>query len=163
MKVVRRQKQAPKTKKRATAEPPAATEEGRLSRLGISVPVSLLDQFSELMTEKNWGNRSDAVRHLMRQALIEEAIADPDAQAVGTLTLIYDHHVGQLNDRLTNIQHHHYEQIVSTLHVHLDHDNCLEVIVLRGRAAEIRRLADSITGTRGIRHGKLTLTSATPL
>ena len=132
----------------------------RLSRLGISVPDSLLNQFDRLMAEKKWGNRSDAVRHLMREALIGEAVADPNAEAVGTLTLIYDHHVRQLNDRLTDIQHDHHDQIVSTLHVHLDHHNCLEVVVLRGPAGEIRRLADSLSGTRGVRHGKLTLTSA---
>src|SRR5690349_19787590 len=112
--VTKRTRKSSKRKKERSGDSPSTREnDDRLSRLGISVPDSLLSQFDRLMAEKNWGNRSDAVRHLMREALIGEAIADANAEAVGTLTLIYDHHVRQLNDRLTDIQHDHHDQIVS--------------------------------------------------
>jgi CopG family nickel-responsive transcriptional regulator len=95
----------------------------------------------------------------MRESLIAQTIGDPGTEVVGTVTLVYDHHVRQLNDRLTGMQHEHFEQIVSTTHIHLDHHNCLEVLILRGNAADVRRIADSLIATKGIRHGKLTLTT----
>ena len=136
-----------------------ALEDG-LSRIGVAVPTSLLDPFNRLIEEKGYANRSEAFRDLMRDALIERTVASPDTEVVGTLTLVYNHHVRQLNDRLVGMQHNHYRQIVTSLHVHLDHDNCLEVIILRGRANDVQQIADSLIAAKGIRHGKLTLTTA---
>jgi CopG family nickel-responsive transcriptional regulator len=113
------------------------------------------------MEKKGYENRSEAVRDLMRDALISDNTADPARHVIGTLTLVYDHHVRQLNDRLVGMQHNHYDQIVSTIHVHLDHDNCLEVLILRGSAGDVQRVADALISTKGIRHGKLTLATAT--
>ena len=146
------------TKTMGTTEP-ASSGETELSRIGVAVPASLLDQFDRLIAEKGYANRSEAFRDLMRESLIAQTIGDPETEVVGTVTLIYDHHVRQLNDRLTGMQHDHFEQIVSTTHIHLDRHNCLEVLILRGHAVNVRRIADSLIATKGIRHGKLTLTT----
>ena len=79
---------------------------------------------------------------------------------VGTVTLVYDHHVRMLNEKLTSIQHDHHHSILSTLHLHLDHDNCLEVLVVRGKAAAVRKIADTLIGTKGVKHGRLTITTS---
>jgi CopG family nickel-responsive transcriptional regulator len=144
-----------------TTRPPSASET-ELSRIGVAVPASLLDQFDRMIAEKGYANRSEAFRDLMRESLIAQTIGDPRTEVVGTLTLVYDHHVRQLNDRLTGMQHDHFEQIVSTTHIHLDHHNCLEVLILRGKAPDVRRIADSLIATKGIRYGKLTLTTTKP-
>jgi CopG family nickel-responsive transcriptional regulator len=134
--------------------------EEALSRLGISVPTALLDRFDASIASKGYASRSEAYRDLMRNALIEEFVATPKQQVIGTLTLVYNHHVRQVNDRLTGMQHGHHNQIVCTIHVHLDHDNCLEVLILRGRAREVQQIAEALIATKGVRHGKLTLTTA---
>jgi CopG family nickel-responsive transcriptional regulator len=134
--------------------------EEALSRLGISVPTALLDRFDASIASKGYASRSEAYRDLMRNALIEVFVATPKQQVIGTLTLVYNHHVRQVNDRLTEMQHGHHNQIVSTIHVHLDHDNCLEVLILRGRAREVQQIAEALIATKGVRHGKLTLTTA---
>jgi CopG family nickel-responsive transcriptional regulator len=134
--------------------------EEALSRLGISVPTALLDRFDASIASKGYASRSEAYRDLMRNALIEEFVATQKQQVIGTLTLVYNHHVRQINDRLTEMQHRHHHQIVCTIHVHLDHDNCLEVLILRGRAREVQQIAEALIATKGVRHGKLTLTTA---
>lgn len=136
---------------------------GELSRIGVALPKDLLDQFDALISRQGYGNRSEAFRDLMRDALVQEKVAQPKVDVIGTLTLVYDHHVRQLNDRLIGTQHDHYHQVVSTIHVHLDHDNCLEVLILRGQRSEIQKVADKLIATRGVRHGKLTLTTAKPV
>ncbi|MEQ1883833.1 MAG: nickel-responsive transcriptional regulator NikR [Bryobacteraceae bacterium] len=130
-----------------------------LSRIGIAIPEGLLEQFDKLMARKSYTNRSEAIRDLIRDALVEEETYKDNQSVVGTLTLVYDHHQRLINDKLVDMQHQHFHQIVSTLHVHLDHDNCLEVVVLRGRAGQVRQVADRLIAARGVRHGKLTLTS----
>lgn len=142
--------------KKGAAQP----QEEALSRLGISVPAALLDRFDALIASKGYASRSEAYRDLMRNALIEEFVATPKQNVIGTLTLVYNHHVRQVNDRLTEMQHGHHNQIVSTIHVHLDHDNCLEVLILKGRAREVQQIAEALIATKGVRHGKLTLTTA---
>ncbi len=127
---------------------------GEVVRFGVSADGRLLDRFDELLTRKGYVNRSEAVRDLIRSALVEDDWTNGDAVAVGTVTLVYDHHSSDLTERLTEHQHSHHETILSTLHIHLDHHNCLEVIVLKGRAAEIRLLADALIGTKGVKHGK---------
>jgi len=129
-------------------------------RFSISTDERLLERFDTLIAEKGYVNRSEAIRDLIRNSLVEDALADPDAPAVGTVTLVYDHHFSDLSDRLTEHQHTHHESIVSTLHIHLDHHHCLEVVVLRGTAAEIQRLADSLIGTKGVKHGRFVATAS---
>lgn len=133
-----------------------------LVRFSVAVGGELLERFDDYCTEHRYANRSEAVRGLMRSALIAEAVATDDEPAMGVVTLIYDHHAGQIADRLTELQHHHLDQVVTTTHVHLDHSRCLEVILLRGRAREVRQLADSLIGTKGIELGKLVLAGAHP-
>lgn len=130
------------------------------TRFGISIDARLLQRFDHLIAEKGYDNRSEALRDLIRNALVEEQWADEDRQTVGTVTLVYDHHTRDLSDKLTEHQHAHHHAIVSALHVHLDAHHCLEVVVMRGRAKEVRRLADELIGTKGVKHGKL-VTSTT--
>ena len=131
-----------------------------LCRIGVAIDEDLLGQFDGLLERKGYSNRSEAFRDLIRDALVREETTDPECEAVGTLTLVYDHHVRQLADKLTDMQHDHFREIISTLHVHMDHDNCLEVLVLRGRAGAVRRIADKLISTKGVKHGRLTLTTA---
>src|ERR1700691_5867183 len=100
-----------------------------LSRIGVAIDSALLRKFDDLIARRSYTNRSEAFRDLIRDALIQETTEQPDSIVVGTLTLVYDHHVRQLSERLTGMQHDHYHNVLSTLHVHLDHDNCLEVTV----------------------------------
>lgn len=131
-----------------------------LTRFGISMDVELLDRFDALIQRKGYVNRSEAIRDLVRNALVEDRWTRGDERAVGTITLVYDHHVRELADKLTERQHAHHDAIVSALHVHLDHDNCLEVIVAQGSAADVRRLADELIGIKGVKHGKLVTTTS---
>lgn len=128
-------------------------------RFGVSIDGRLLERFDRLIAQKGYVNRSEAVRDLVRAALVEEEWRQGGGETVGTVTLVYDHHQSDLADRLTDYQHAHHERIVSTLHIHLDADNCLEVVVLRGPAEELRRLADALIGTKGVRHGKFVATT----
>lgn len=127
-------------------------------RFSISTDQRLLDRFDVSIAQKGYVNRSEAIRDLIRNSLVEETLADEDADAVGTVTLVYDHHFSDLGDRLTEHQHTHHDSIISTLHIHLDHHNCLEVVVLRGPAGPMRMLADSLIGTKGVKHGRFVAT-----
>jgi CopG family nickel-responsive transcriptional regulator len=104
-------------------------------------------------------NRSEAIRDLIRASLVEERLGPEDQEAVGTVTLVYNHHVRDLSDKLTEQQHSHHDQIVSALHVHLDAHNCLEVLVIRGAVRNIRQIADELIGVKGVKHGKLVMTT----
>jgi CopG family nickel-responsive transcriptional regulator len=128
-------------------------------RFGISADERLLERFDALISEKGYVNRSEAVRDLIRNALVEEQWRDDEGQAVGTVTLVYDHHSTDLADKLTEHQHLHHEAIVSTLHIHLDAHHCLEVVVLKGQVREIARLASELIGTKGVKHGKFVATT----
>lgn len=128
-------------------------------RFSISTDERLLARFDRLAAEKGYVNRSEAIRDLMRDALVEEQWEAGTEEAVGTVTLVYDHHFSDLGDKLTEHQHSHHEAIVSTLHIHLDAHHCLEVVVLRGVAAEIKRLADELIGTKGVKHGRFSATT----
>ena len=130
-----------------------------LVRFGVSIGASLLKQFDRLIAGKGYVNRSEAIRDLMRKHLVEHEWELGDKETLGTLTILYNHHVRELADRLGHVQHEHYGKVISTLHVHLDEHNCLEVMVLRGIPAEIRSLADHILGVKGVKHGQLVMTS----
>src|SRR5215470_5157085 len=112
-----------------------------LSRIGVAIDSKLLQKFDDLIERRGYTNRSEAFRDLIREALIEKTAEKPDNPVVGTVTLIYNHHVRMLSDRLTEMQHENYHTVISAMHVHLDHDNCLEVLVLRGKAAVVQKIA----------------------
>ena len=133
---------------------------GELSRIGVAIDSDLLDRFDKLIADRGYDNRSEAFRDLIRDELLRKHSEHPDAAVVGTVTLVYDHHQRMLGDKLTDLQHDSFRSILSTLHVHLDHDNCLEVIILKGRAREVTRLADALISTKGVKHGRLTMTSS---
>jgi len=130
-----------------------------LSRIGVAIDSDLLDRFDRLIEQRGYTNRSEAFRDLIRDELVEKTWESPESPVVGTVTLVYDHHVRLLNEKLTDIQHDHHRFILSTLHVHLDHDNCLEVLVVRGTSAEVRKIADVLISTKGVKHGRLTITT----
>ena len=130
-----------------------------VSRFSISLPPSLLQQFDEMSKEKGYDNRSLAIGDMMRDRLVEHRQKFGNEDIAGTITLVYDHHKQHVQAALTDIQHDHHEVIVSTVHVHLDHDNCLEVLVVRGQAAVIKKIADELTAAKGVKHGKLTVTT----
>ena len=130
----------------------------KIIRFGVSLPENLRNRFDALIKGKKYPNRSEAIRDLIRKSLVEDEI-EADAFVVGVLNLLYDHHKRELQDKLTLFQHDNHEMFISTTHVHLDHDNCLEVILLRGRAGEIKRLAEQMIAVKGIKHGQVFLTS----
>jgi CopG family nickel-responsive transcriptional regulator len=129
-----------------------------LVRFGVAMDADLLQRFDEHIGAKGYGNRSEALRDLVRADLVN-AHLKRDGLAVATLTLVYDHHVRELSEKLTDMQHDLGEHVVSTLHVHLDHDHCLEVIVLRGPAGLIQSAADRLLATKGVKHGRLVATA----
>jgi CopG family nickel-responsive transcriptional regulator len=131
-----------------------------LSRIGVAIDSALLEKFDELIGRRGYTNRSEAFRDLIRDALVEQAAERPDTIVVGTLTLVYDHHVRMLAKRLTGMQHESFHNVLSTLHVHLDHDRCLEVLVLKGKSAMVRKMADALISTKGVQHGRLTITTS---
>ncbi len=131
-----------------------------LSRFGVSIEENLLADFDRLIERKGYANRSEAIRALIRNLLLDTRVEeDPQAEVIGTLTLVYDHHAGDLSSRLTELEHRFHQSVVSTLHVHFDERNCLEVLVVRGRNAEVRQISDSLIGTRGVHHGRLIIGS----
>lgn len=128
-------------------------------RFSISVPASLAKQLDRMADEKGYDNRSLAVADMIRAHLIEHQQQFGDKEIAGTITLLYDHHKQHVQAALTDIQHDHHEVIISALHVHLDHHNCMEVLAVRGKAALIKRIADELIAAKGVKHGKLTVTS----
>ncbi len=130
----------------------------KIIRFGVSIEPDLLEKFDRTMEKKGYSNRSEAIRDMIREHLIIEHVKDPSAEVIGTLTVIYDHHVGPLTDRLLEIQHDHYQEILTTTHIHIDHTTCLEVLVLRGKTQNIQHLADTIKALKGIKHGALVIT-----
>jgi len=131
----------------------------RLVRFGVSIDADLLRAFDKFIDHAGYGTRSEAFRDLMRARLVEERIQDPDAEAFGVLTLVYNHHQRDLEEKLTDVQHHAHHQIISTTHVHLDHDNCMEVILLRGTVGTVRSLATALASFKGVKHSNISLTS----
>jgi len=130
-----------------------------LSRIGVAIDSDLLKKFDRLITARGYTNRSEAFRDLIRDELVEETWEQPDSTVVGTVTLVYNHHVRLLSEKLTDMQHSHFHHVLSTLHVHLDHDNCLEVLVVKGKASVVKKLADALISTKGVKLGRLTLAS----
>ena len=132
---------------------------GNTVRFGISLDEKLLANFDQLIEQKSYMNRSEAIRDLIRASLIEERCGSQDQEAVGTVTLVYNHHVRDLSEKLTEHQHAHHDQIVSALHVHLDAHNCLEVLVIRATVMVVKQIANELISVKGVKHGKLVLTT----
>ena len=130
----------------------------QLVRFGVSLDHHLLDDFDRLITNKQYTNRSEALRDLIRDHLVGQEWGE-NKETVGTITIVYDHHVHDLTEKLTEIQHDHHKLILSAMHVHLDHDHCLEVLVVRGKGREIKKVSDILIGTKGVKHGKLAMTT----
>lgn len=129
-----------------------------LFRFGISLPKDLLEKFDKLISQKSYSNRSEAFRDLIRQELVKEEWREA-GEVVGAVTLVYDHHKRELVNKLTDIQHDFQGTIISTQHIHLDHDNCLELIAVKGSAANITKLADTLKSVKGVKHGTLSMSS----
>ena len=130
-----------------------------LVRFGISMNEQLLEVFDKKIVSQGYANRSEAVRDLIRNRLVEMEWEDEKQEVAGTITLVYDHHVRGLSNLLTELQHNWHDMILTTTHVHLDHHNCLEVLVLKGPAGQAREVADKLVSVKGVKHGQLTITS----
>jgi CopG family nickel-responsive transcriptional regulator len=129
-----------------------------LIRTGISLDRELLKRFDRAIAKKGYGSRSEAIRDLVRDHAVASDLA-ADRVIVGTLTLVYDHHQPGLSERLIQAQHQYHGRVLAVTHVHLDHHNCLEVIIVKGRGSEVQRLADQLLSLRGVKHGKLVVTT----
>jgi CopG family nickel-responsive transcriptional regulator len=130
-----------------------------LTRFGISLDRVLLERFDRLIEKKGYSNRSEAIRDLIRDSLVMQEWESATVETVGTITIVYSHDTRELTDILMDLQHLYFHSIISSMHIHLDEHNCLEVIVLKGRAKDIKAIADRLIGTRGVKHGKLTVTT----
>lgn len=129
-----------------------------LKRFSISLEEDLLEQFDGYIGLRGYSNRSEAVRDLIRKALIREEW-EQDVEVVGVVTLVYNHHQSQLQEKITELQHDYYNLITSTTHVHMDHHNCLEVTIVKGKASTVRELAENLMALRGVKDGNLTMSS----
>ena len=138
--------------KRATME--------KITRFGVSIEPDLLKKFDKNIRKEGYTNRSEAIRDIIRKNLIIEKNKDPNAEVIGTLTMIYDHHSGNLTNKLLDLQHDHHNEILTTTHIHIDHHNCLEVLVLKGKIGNVQKLADNIKALKGIKHGELVITKS---
>jgi CopG family transcriptional regulator, nickel-responsive regulator len=133
---------------------------GQLVRFGVAMDEDLLERFDILVARRGTGvNRSEAVRDLVRDALVESEWESSDEEIVATVTMVFDHHASDLSEKLDALQHQHFDKIVSAMHVHLDAHNCLEVLVIRGSAGQVRDIAEALLGTKGVKHGKLVTTT----
>lgn len=130
-----------------------------MERYTITIQEELLREFDRLIAGRGYTNRSEAIRDLVRDALVEEEWAQSGEKVAATVTLVYDHHIPDLAHRLTELQHHHGPLVVAATHIHLDNDNCLEVVILRGESSDVKRLAEKMIALRGIKHGKVVHTT----
>lgn len=130
-----------------------------VTRFGISIEDPLLKRFDKLIKRKGYSNRSEAVRDLIRDSLVMEEWESSTAETVGTITIVYSHETRELTDTLTDLQHYYHNSIISVMHIHLDEHNCLEAIVVKGKARDLKTIADRLIGTKGVKHGKLTATT----
>ena len=128
-------------------------------RFGVSIPDELLVKLDKLAKKKGYNNRSEVLRDLVRDRFVDEEWAGGNTEVVGTVTLAYNHHSHALSDKLAGLQHSHFKNIISTTHIHLDEHNCLEVLVVRGKSRKVKEIADQLIATKGVKHGKLVMTS----
>ena len=132
-----------------------------LVRFSVAIPEGLLEEFDARSARRGMhANRSEAIRDLIREQVVEESVGDEDAEVVGSVTMVYDHHIPGLTQRLDEIQHEHLDAVISKMHVHLDHGLCLETIAVRGPSGQVHSLADQLLGVKGVEHGKLVCVAA---
>lgn len=127
----------------------------QVERIGVSLDKKLLSMFDKLIAEQGYQSRSEAIRDMIRQQLSGERLSNPKAKAVAAVCLVYDHHSTKLMEKLTGLQHSHLLHTISSVHVHLDEHNCLEVIVLRGRTGEINKMAEHLISLKGVKLGRI--------
>jgi len=130
-----------------------------VSRFGVSIDTDLLKRFDRFIAGTGYRNRSESFRDLIRARLVEEDVQNTSAHALGVLSLVYDHHQRELEERLTDLQHHHHTSVIAATHVHVDHSHCLEVILLKGTVGTMQHIASSLASLKGVKHSKLVLTS----
>ena len=130
-----------------------------LVRFGVSIPDDLLEKFDILIAEQGYTNRSEAIRDLIRNRFVEDEWSRSEEDVVGTVTVVYNHEQSDLAQKLTEIQHRKHDLIISSVHVHLDKHNCLEVLIMRGGPAEVKKAGELLISTRGVKHGKITMTT----
>jgi CopG family nickel-responsive transcriptional regulator len=133
---------------------------GALSRIGVALDSDLLDRFDDFISRVGYASRSEAFRDLIRHRLVAEQTTKPNATVVGTLTLIYEHHAHGVIEKLTELQHANHDLVVSTSHAHLDHDSCLEVLIVHGNSRRVEDFAGRLIGLKGVQHGRLVMTAA---
>jgi CopG family nickel-responsive transcriptional regulator len=129
-----------------------------VSRFGVSIPLHLLERFDIIIKDKGYTNRSEAIRDLIREFIVGEEWKG-EGKVVGSLTLIYDHDVRGVSDKLTEMQHRFHGNVISSMHVHLDKHNCMEVLVIEGEAQEVKRISEGLISSRGVKHGELVMTT----
>ncbi|MFP4214160.1 MAG: nickel-responsive transcriptional regulator NikR [Desulfohalobiaceae bacterium] len=132
---------------------------GQTIRFGVSLDSDLLEKFDSLCQERCYQTRSEAIRDLIRRDLVQKQWEDENQEVAGTLTLVYNHHHSDLAQKMIELQHQSLDVIITSLHVHIDAHNCLEVLVLRGPAQDVRSVSQRLISTRGIKHGKLSLST----
>jgi CopG family nickel-responsive transcriptional regulator len=130
-----------------------------LERVSLAIETELIARFDALIERDGKANRSEAIRDLIRNRLIQDEVTSSRSEVVATVTIVYDHHKRELAERLVSTGHSHHERVLASLHVHLDEVNCLEVVALRGRAKDVRHLAEHMIGMKGVKHGKLVLST----
>jgi len=130
----------------------------KLKRFGVSIPLSLLLKFDEYIKNKNYKNRSEAIRDLIRAEFVKESF-ETNKEVSGVISIVYDHHKRELVDKIVDIQHDYQDIIIASQHIHLDHDNCLEVIIARGKAQRIKDLSSKLQSTKGVKHTTLSFTA----
>ncbi len=130
-----------------------------ITRFGVSLPSDLLERFDAQIDGMGYGNRSKAIADLIRNSMVDTAWESGEGQIVGVVTMVYDHHTSEVVNKLLGLQHDSHIEIYSTMHIHLDHNNCLEILALRGSSAEIRSFSDAVKTVRGVKHSGLVVTS----
>lgn len=135
---------------------------GILSRIGVALDSDLLERFDDFISRLGYTNRSEAFRDLIRDRLVTRQTASPNTTVAGTVTLIFDHHAHGVTEKLTKLQHANHELVVSTSHAHLDHDSCLEVLIVHGKSGPVEEFAGRLIGLKGVQHGRLVMTVSQP-
>ncbi|WP_258083021.1 nickel-responsive transcriptional regulator NikR [Thermococcus thermotolerans] len=131
----------------------------KITRFGVSVPSELLEKFDRIINEKGYVNRSEAIRDMMRDFIVRHEWEEGDRDVAGTITIVYNHDEADVVKELLDLQHDYVDEIISSLHVHMDEHNCLEVVVVKGKATRIKEIAERLISLKGVKHGKLVMTT----
>jgi CopG family nickel-responsive transcriptional regulator len=131
----------------------------KITRFGVSIDEKLLEHFDEKISSEGYLNRSEAIRDLIRESLVEKEWKLGDGELIGVVSLVFSHSKRELTEALTEIQHHHYPSIISAVHIHLDRENCLEVLILKGKGKKIRSITDELKTLRGVKHCQLSIST----